>query len=473
MTGLILAAIAWGALSFGAVYPWGYWPLFAGLIIIGTLGWRTGGASGSAPVSTAGWAFGALAFCAAIQLVPLPSAVLSVLSPATDTLLRQYDIGYATGVIDAHPLSIVPRDTRLALFACIALGVFAAGTARWLSRRGVSAIADGLLMLGALLAIIAIVQKASLTTRIYGFWTPLQSAHHIFGPFVNRNHFAGWMLMTSAVSIGVFCARLASAMRDVRPDWRSRALWLSTPEANQLLLRATAIAIMGISIALTLSRSGIVSFSAALLAIGAAIVFRGAHRSRRGTVALGLVLGTALLVAWSAGVGRIVDRFSAQPPLAGRMDAWRIAARMAGQFPLTGTGINTFDAAVTFFEPPGKVHWNAAHNDYLQLAVEGGLLVAVPFLCAVALSVRLARDRIRAGEDDEATFWIRVGALAGIGGIALQESVDFSLQLPGIAALFALLCAIALHAPCPVDARRRRPAGFAAGPRVHAQGFRR
>jgi hypothetical protein len=43
------------------------------------------------------------------------------------------------------------------------------------------------------------------------------------------------------------------------------------------------------------------------------------------------------------------------------------------------------------------------------------------------------------------TYWLRVGAVTGLTAIALQETVDFSLQIPGNAALFAVVCAIALH----------------------------
>jgi O-antigen ligase len=197
---------------------------------------------------------------------------------------------------------------------------------------------------------------------------------------------------------------------------------------------------------LTLSRAAIVCFGVTLALIGAAILSKGAHRTRRGTLALSVLMGAGLLVVWSVGVSRIAERFSVQPSLEGRLDAWRIAARMVREFPMTGTGVNSFDSAVTFFEPRPGTHWNAAHNDYLQLLVEGGLMVALPFLAIVVMAIRQLRDRFRHDMDDE-TFWLRAGAAAGIGGMALQESVDFSLQLPGIAALFALLCAVALHSP--------------------------
>ena len=42
-------------------------------------------------------------------------------------------------------------------------------------------------------------------------------------------------------------------------------------------------------------------------------------------------------------------------------------------------------------------------------------------------------------------YWLRVGAVTGLVAIALQETVEFSLQMPGNAALCATLCGIALH----------------------------
>jgi hypothetical protein len=54
--------------------------------------------------------------------------------------------------------------------------------------------------------------------------------------------------------------------------------------------------------------------------------------------------------------------------------------------------------------------------------------------------------RRRFGQETRAsTYWIRRGAAVGLVAVALQELVEFSLQMPGNAFLFAVLCAIALH----------------------------
>ena len=90
-------------------------------------------------------------------------------------------------------------------------------------------------------------------------------------------------------------------------------------------------------------------------------------------------------------------------------------------------------------------HYIEAHNDYLQLLVEGGWLVTVPALVLLVLFVREVHRRFREGRDDRTGYWIRLGAVTGLVAIACQEVVEFSLQMPGNAALFVLLCAVAVR----------------------------
>ena len=88
-----------------------------------------------------------------------------------------------------------------------------------------------------------------------------------------------------------------------------------------------------------------------------------------------------------------------------------------------------------------------AHNDYLELVAEGGLLLGVPILVALVLFVREVWRRFREAADDTRTYWLRAGAVTGLVAIALQEFFDFTLQMPGAAALFVVLAAIAIHRP--------------------------
>jgi O-antigen ligase len=90
------------------------------------------------------------------------------------------------------------------------------------------------------------------------------------------------------------------------------------------------------------------------------------------------------------------------------------------------------------------MHFQEAHNEYLQLLAEGGLLLAIPIVVAMAGLVRGIVRRFRSPGDPE-VYWLRVGAVGGLLAIALQSLLEFSLQMPGNAALFVVLLAIALH----------------------------
>ena len=104
----------------------------------------------------------AVALAALLQLVPLPTAALDSLSPATVTFLRGFDLEYVARGGVSHALSIRPESTWLGLGLFVALGVFLLALARGLERVGVRRLAVGLVGLGTLLAVIGIVQKALL-----------------------------------------------------------------------------------------------------------------------------------------------------------------------------------------------------------------------------------------------------------------------------------------------------------------------
>ena len=91
-----------------------------------------------------------------------------------------------------------------------------------------------------------------------------------------------------------------------------------------------------------------------------------------------------------------------------------------------------------------------AHSDYLQLAAEGGALLAGAAALLLVLFANEVRRRFRESAAGSRDYWIRVGAVTGLVSIGLQEAVEFSLQMPANAALFVVLCAVALHRPADI-----------------------
>jgi O-antigen ligase len=441
----IFVSIAWGAFAFGSVYAWAFTPLRIACFTIGLASLVVGA---SARVN---WRVAAsvvaIAVACGLQLAPLPPGALKWISPATDHLLRQYDMAYANGIALTHPLSIDPASTWRGLTFLGCFGLLLVGLTRILTRREVCRITALITALGALLALGAIIQRATSAGKVYGFWEPLMPGTP-FGPFLNRNHFAGWMLMALPLTVGLFCGLVARSIAQ-RPLHRATSAWFSSPAASRVILVGFAIVSMALSLVLSTSRLGLCGFAAALLLAGWFVkrnrVTR-THRAVAGAYLLLLVVGIAasVLVGLDQSIARFTDPGARD--LGGRLPIWSDTARIIRDFPLGGTGLNTYGTATLFYQTtlPDK-HLREAHNDYLQLAAEGGLLLGIPVAIAFAFFVREVYERFREASDELTVYWIRTGAVTGLVAVALQSIGEFSLQMPGNAALFAVLCAIAIH----------------------------
>jgi O-antigen ligase len=221
---------------------------------------------------------------------------------------------------------------------------------------------------------------------------------------------------------------------------------------------------MSLALALSGSRSGALCLLFAAFATVQVLAHREGGRRRR--VAIAYVVGvvaTTLVWLGPATLAQAYDRpWEEWPDIGGRVGVWQDAISVAAAFPLAGTGLNTYGSAMLFYQRHDLFyHYTAAHNDYLQVAADGGLLVGIPVAWALVTLVRTIRrrfhDDVAAGRAGIENYWVRVGAVTGLAAIGLQEMFDFSLQLPGNAVMFAVLCAIAIHR-APEAGRALRPA---------------
>jgi O-antigen ligase len=381
--------------------------------------------------------------------------VLDVVSPDARALLSQLDVRYSIGLVSRHAISISPMATLTALALFVAFGTMMLGVARAASIMGPRSLAGVVAVLGGVVALVGIVQQPLYAGKIYGFWTPLMPGIP-FGPFVNKNHFAGWMLMAMSLSLGLLGAVVARAAQRVQPDWHRRVLWLSSPDASRTLLLAAATAVMALSLVMTMSRSGILASAASVALVSWWALRRLPAGSARIASAISLASLMLLVVVWG-GVDAIAARLGATSAstVNDRLPIWRDTVAIVRDFWLTGTGLNTYGVATLFYQTclPG-FHLREAHNDYLQLAAEGGLLLGIPTAGVLAAFAVEVRRQFRASSGS--SYWIRLGALMGIIAIAIQTTVDFSLQMPGNAVLFAVLCGIALHRDPRLHLQRHR-----------------
>ena len=443
---VLIAALAWGVLAFGSVYPWAYWPLAA--VAAGLGGWALLYSRQSPDPRARGLAIalGVLIVAIGLQMLAVPYAWLGVLSPGVDRFLREFELVYHPASL--HALSLAPDHTVVVFGLATAFALLLAGLVRVVRKMPLDWFAGQLMGLGVGFALLGIVQKAffqpDTSALVYGFWVP-QEGGNPFGPFINRNHFAGWMVMTAPIVLAYSVAVAMSSLQTGQPFLR----WIVTQDASRFLLIASAGLIMAVSIALTNSRSGIASFGIALTVLGYFLI-RSAKTARTRAVVAGY-LGAILVggVLW-AGPETLIDRFgrAGTDTEVGRVAAWRDTLAIARDFPVFGVGLGSYGRAMLLYQTDGRQEMYAqAHNDYLQLLAEGGALVVVPVVGVLAVFIAGVARRLRLREDDSLTFWLRRGAIAGMVGMAAQSVVEFSLQMPGNAVMFVVLAAIAFHRP--------------------------
>jgi hypothetical protein len=463
MTGFgvgVVTAVAWGALAFGAVYPWAYWSL---ALLCATLGlWAIVKlrAWDDPRTRSLGIAVAALAAAMGVQAVSLPYSIVLRLSPGVDTFMREFRLFYHPASL--HSLSLNQQSTVVALGLFLAMGLLLVGLTRAMRRVGVEWLVVQVMGFGVALAVLGVVQRAFTGSDpdplLYGFWQPARRGTP-FGPYINRNHFAGWMVMALPLIVGYSFGVMAHVAPAPDAGWRRWLRWLVSEQAGRPLLLVACISVMGMSMTLTGSRSGLGAFAVSMMVM-AMFLARQVPSQRIRRIAVGYVVSlVAGAVAW-AGAGATYARFElVSQDIGGRLSAWNDTLRIIADFPLFGTGVGTYREAMLIYQSSFReTVFAQAHNEYLQILAEGGLILLVPAAWLAWVVVTGIARRLRAADDDTLTAWIRAGAVAGLVGIAAQSIIEFSLQIPGNRVIFVVLLAIALHRPAIQRSARRSQA---------------
>lgn len=292
---------------------------------------------------------------------------------------------------------------------------------------------------GAALAGFAMLQGVSSNGRLY-WLREAKLGGWIYGPYVNHNHYAGLMEMLVPIPLVLSLTRLASR--------RTR------------VAAAVAAAVMACTIFLSGSRGGMLALVAELIILGAFLV----RQKRSLGTAIGIGIFTAVvagLLIWLGG-GELINRIASVGPshseISGDMRSYinRDGLHIFLKRPLLGWGLGTFPVVYPQFRTFYTDFFvNQAHDDYLQLLVEMGMLgfgIMIWFLATLYWSsFRKLRNW-----SNEISGAMALAAVLGLSGILVHGAVDFNLQIPANAALFYVLCTVAASAPFAPRAQKRR-----------------
>jgi O-antigen ligase len=302
----------------------------------------------------------------------------------------------------------------------------------------------GLIVFGGLLAFYSILQRVEDPSSIYGVRQPGQAAP--FGTYVNRHHFAALMEMTLALSGGLIFA--------------------GSLKRNRLPFVIAAAVIMAISIVLTGSRGALLGVISSFIVIAGSSLL-GRKKDKRSTIspawiiascALFLILTAGLVVFLggsdpllrSTGVSVATSDFST-----GRKEFWQVALKIFLDHPVIGVGFDAFGVAFSKYDPSsGLFRVEQAHNDYLQMLADGGI---VAFACVAGFLYLLVRKSLTTVRETSEGFprGASIGAFAGCAAMMVHSFVDFPLRTPANGFVFLMLAAVAIT-PIVKHTRRRR-----------------
>jgi len=438
--GLILLA-AFTLASIGERYTWPMMPALvcaAGLFVMS--GARVGADPLTRPIDL--MLIAALAVIG-IQLLPLPPTIVRSMSPATAPLQDVYAL---EPLASWRPLSIHPGATRASFGIALAATLVFWTSRETFSHGDTRRAARLLAWIGFGCAAISLAQRATAPKTVLWKWSVPDPRALPFGFFVDRNQLAMWLILAICVVVG-YLTMLVHARFTHRTRRDLQTVLVALSDAGALVICGCA-AVMVLTLSATLSRSGFVGLVAAALA-GASLAFADRKRTLWMGGAVAIVLGAA--AAWLNLEGlteRIVTTASGSAfDATGRLAIWHETARIVRDFPLLGTGVGTFaDAMFVYQQTARDVLFNNAHDEYLQLQAEGGSALLIITLAGIVLVAKAARARVCG--DAGAHRYLRIGACAGLAGIAVQSIWEAGLRAPANLMLVAIVAAIAVR---PID----------------------
>jgi O-antigen ligase len=154
-------------------------------------------------------------------------------------------------------------------------------------------------------------------------------------------------------------------------------------------------------------------------------------------------------------LSRLVGTVNAADPTTGRAHFWRGTLQMIKDHPLLGVGLGAFSDAYPRYDTGGGTYrLEQAHNDYLQILSDAGLVGGLLGLLFVAALFRMAFRRVQSR--DKFRRGVALGALSGCAGVLVHSFFDFTLHTAANGLLFLVLAAMATAGGQVEDAQERR-----------------
>ncbi|MEC4747783.1 O-antigen ligase family protein [Methylomicrobium sp. Wu6] len=374
----------------------------------------------------------------------LPAGWMSKLSPVTQEIYTSaQNILEPAQTSRAFPISLEPGktiDQAMLTLACFAMVILMQGLIN--SRQRLVQFCYVIVLSGVFQALYGTVMV--LTGMEYLLFVPKKAyIGNATGTFVNRNHLAGYLEMTLAVGIGLLLGS-RKVSDQVRQHWRGVLTYILQTLMSPIAILRCLLVIMVIGLLMTHSRMGNAGFFNALLitSVIALVATRQFRRPGFISIILSIVTVDILLLGTWFDIGKVINRIeNTGLDHETRDEAVQYVMQMLPDFWLAGTGAGTFAYIFPKYSQFVGGFYDYAHNDYLQLWVELGVIGCIPLAGLVMFGLLNGWSLLRRSES-RLLRGVGFASIMGTVSLLIHSTVDFNLQIPANILLFVALLAL-------------------------------
>ena len=372
-----------------------------------------------------------------LQQIPLPGALVQLLSPQAYAAYAQISTPNV-----AYYISIDPAQTNIAIYKTLAyIGLFTATLLLCNTLKRIKTLMLTIIVTGLFQAMYGSLEVLLGLTNSLVFQLPVKNI--ATGTFVYKNHYANYLMLSLSVGVGY----LVSTLISVSPKSKKARLrhFLNTLLNGKAAVRI-ALAIMVIALVMSRSRMGNTAFFASMTAVGLLALILIKKRSKGLTLLIVslFLIDTLILSAWF-GLDKVKDRLeNTTLTQETRDEVIRDSIPILKDFAITGSGMGSFYTLYPKYQGEDvNAFYDHAHNDYLQFAIEAGIIASAVLLVVPLYSFISALKAMRKRKNP-LMQGLSFGCLMAIVGMFIHISVDFPLQAPANTGLFIIILALSL-----------------------------
>ena len=375
-----------------------------------------------------------------LQLIPLPSQIVQVISPASWEAYRPvYDLSQSNSWI---PITVNQKATLQELLRIGGYAFFYVLTVQVLrNRKMLRTIVYFLAVLASAIAFVAIMQQFSSEGSIY--WLRSVSSRNPGGPWVNINQYSAFIAALCPLIFSLFL--YSKPVKGGNTTFREHLVTLfSSTQSNRHILLGGSFILLVLSVFISLCRGGIMAVCGAMIVFALLAGYKKKNFTKATVWAA--ILGALLVITW-IGWQPVLDELDKTFTQDGtisdvRFQLWDDTASIIKDYIYTGSGFGTYmDVYPSYKTIANNLIYDHAHNDYLELLTDGGIVgfcLATWFCLSVLLyglrNIRIRRDRF--------AILLGIGSITSIITLLGHSTVDFNLHNGAIGLYFFFLCGL-------------------------------